>query len=594
MSLDAICLGALRAELEREITGMKVDKVQQPAKDRLVLGLRGNGKPRKLLISAGSGNARLHLTEEADENPATPPMLCMLLRKQLVGARIAALTQPETERVLDILFDAVDPMGFPCKRHLIFESMGKYANLILTDGEMCILACVHRLEGNFTESRMILPGLLYRLPPPQNKSNPAKVSPDFLREMLNGGGEKELSTVLMETFSGFSPLICRELAFRASGRTDIRVSEIIDGGLANTAVNVFLEFQRVLRSGDYTPYLLTDSTGAPKDFSFLRIGQYEGQLTPVKCVSFSEMLETFYGKRARAEEMRQRASTLTRTVKTALKRTEKKLAIQRSDLLGTQNRELLRKRGDLVTANLYRMEKGMSVLKTEDYYEEGSPEISIPLDPLKTPQQNAAHFYKEYNKAKNAVKYLTEQIQTAESDREYLLSVQEELEQAETEKDLTEIRQELTDTGFLRRPQQSSGKKEKRVEQKPMRFLSPSGFEIYVGKNNAQNDRLTLKTASRRDLWLHAQKIHGSHVVIASGGREVDEETLQMAASLAAYYSQGRNAGRVPVDYTAVKNVRKPSGAKPGMVLYTEYATISARPDGGAEEKQEIGSRLFS
>ena len=275
MSLDAICLGALRAELEREITGMKVDKVQQPGKDRLVLGLRGNGKPKKLLISAGSGNARLHLTEETDENPASPPMLCMLLRKQLVGARLAALTQPETERVLDILFDAVDPMGFPCQRHLIFESMGKYANLILTDGEMCILACVHRLEGNFTESRMILPGLRYRLPPPQNKSNPAKVSPDFLREMLNGGGEKELSTVLMETFSGFSPLICRELAFRASGRTDVRVSEIIDGGLANTAVNVFLEFQRVLCSGDYTPYLLTDSTGAPKDFSFAAVFTYE-------------------------------------------------------------------------------------------------------------------------------------------------------------------------------------------------------------------------------------------------------------------------------------------------------------------------------
>lgn len=594
MSLDAICLGALRAELEREITGMKVDKVQQPAKDRLVLGLRGNGKPRKLLISAGSGNARLHLTEETDENPASPPMLCMLLRKQLVGARIAALTQPEMERVLDILFDAVDSMGFPCKRHLIFESMGKYANLILTDGEMCILACVHRLEGNFSESRMILPGLLYRLPSPQNKSNPAKVSPDFLREMLNGGGEKELSTVLMETFSGFSPLICRELAFRASGRTDIRVSEIIDGGLANTAVNVFLEFQRVLRSGDYAPYLLTDSTGAPKDFSFLRIGQYEGQFTPVKCASFSEMLETFYGKRARAEEMRQRAFTLTRTVKTALKRTEKKLAIQRSDLLGTQDRELLRKRGDLVTANLYRMEKGMSVLNAEDYYEEGSPEIPIPLDPLKTPQQNAAHFYKEYNKAKNAVKYLTEQIQTAESDREYLLSVKEELEQAETEKDLTEIRQELTDTGFLRCPQQSSGKKEKRVEQKPLRFVSPSGFEIYVGKNNAQNDRLTLKLAGKRDLWLHAQKIHGSHVVIVSGGREVDEETLQMAASLAAYYSQGRSAGRVPVDYTAVKNVRKPSGAKPGMVIYTQYATVFAKPDAGAEEKQKIGQPVFS
>ncbi|MBR6562064.1 MAG: NFACT family protein, partial [Oscillospiraceae bacterium] len=306
------------------------------------------------------------------------------------------------------------------------------------------------------------------------------------------------------------------------------------------------------------------------------IGQYGTGMETERCGSFSALLDAFYGRREKALRMQRRAQDLTRTVKTALDRLTRKLALQREELRRTGERETFRRRGDLITANMWRLEKGARVLECEDYYQDECPTVEIPLDPLKTPQQNAAKYYKEYNKLKAAETHLTAQIEKGEKELDYLYSVLDLLSRAESEKDLSEFRRELTETGYLRAQKQK--KKEKPVTTKPLRFLSGAGLEIAVGRNNAQNDHLTLRDARRTDYWFHTQKIHGSHVILRCGDAQPDEQSVHEAALLAAWYSQGRMSGKVAVDYTMVRFVRKPAGALPGKVIYTDYRTLFVEP----------------
>jgi predicted ribosome quality control (RQC) complex YloA/Tae2 family protein len=584
MPLDAICLSAIRIELEKEIVGLRIDKVQQPERDELLLSIRGFGRTVHLLISAGTGNARVHLTDAHFENPQTPPMFCMLMRKHITGAKIAAVTQPPFERVIDFQLDAVDAMGVSYEKHLILELMGRYSNIILTGSDGVIIDCLRRVDTLMSEKRQILPGLLYRLPPTQGKLEISDVSElEFYQMLRSVHKEKTVDKWLLDTFSGFSPLICRELVCRAYGETDLRLHKVIEVDGGRKLAVAFSALKEVVIAGRFVPWMLIDSSGKPRDFSYMEIVQYEGIYTGERADSFSMLLDEYYTRRDKAERVRQRGAAITKTVRNALDRAIRKLAVQSEELKTTTERERMRQFGDIITANLYQMQKGMTELHTVDFYSPDNEICVIPLDPLKTPQQNAAKYYKNYTKAKTAEKYLTEQIRLGRTEVAYLESVLEEISKAEGERDLSEIRQELIDSGYIRKPKTS--KKDRRVEQRPMHFVSSSGMDIWVGKNNAQNDRLTLKTAFKSDMWLHTQKIHGSHVIISCGGSMPDERTLTEAAELAAYYSQGRDSANVPVDYTPVKFVKKPAGSRPGMVIYTNYKTLYVTPDENVAER---------
>ena len=564
MPLDAICLSALAQELRPCLEGAKIDKVQQPERDMLLLSLRSAQGNARLLIAAGTGNARLHLTQASFENPAEPPMFCMLLRKHLIGARIAALTQPEQERMLILELDCRDELGDAARKLLVVEMIGRSSNVILVGPDGRIIDCMRRVDFAGDELRRLLPGMLYRLPPRQDKAAFFNTAPEERRAMAAAADRTvPAEKWLLAHFAGLSPLICRELSFRCGG--DYELLPLQMDALEET-----------VRAGDFAPTLLLQD-GRPLDFSFMPIRQYGEAAQAERRESFSELLDAFYTRRDKAEQQRRRSHELSRTVKTARDRLARKLAGQREELQRTGDREQIRRQAELVTANLYRLKKGMRSLACEDYYTEGSPEITIPLDPLKSPQQNAAALYKEYNKLKTAEQHLTVLVAEGERQLEYLESVLDELQRAESEKDLADLRRELGETGIIRR--QKGSRPERGRAQAPLRFVSDDGFEILVGRSNVQNDELTTKLARRTDYWLHTQKVHGSHVIVRCDGTAPPDSTLEQAASLAVYYSQGRGGGKIPVDYTMIRFVRKPSGALPGKVIYTDYRTLLAESE---------------
>ena len=574
MPLDAICLRALTAELSVKLAGMKVDKVQMPERDLILLSLRGNGGSVRLLLSAGVGSARVHLTQEKFENPKSPPMFCMLLRKHLQGATIAAISQPNNERMLTLELDAYDELGVLSRKRFITEMIGRSSNFILVDAEERIIDCLRRVDYDMSEKRQILPGLIYRLPPPQEK--PAFLECEDRRSFwITAGGEKRADKWLIDTFSGLSPLICREICYRCFGDASPEISQLSEEQRNNFPAAMDAFFESVLRS-EFTPYMLLDPE-RPRDFSFMIIRQYEAALTGEIYPDFSQLVEGFYFRREKVEHMRHRSRDLMKNIKNRYERQRRKLETQREELKKTADREKLKRSGELITANMYRMKKGDRMLEAEDFYDPDLPKVKIDLDYMKTPQQNAADCYKAYNKAKAAETHLVSLICDGERELEYLGSVIDEIERADSEADLTEIRRELTQLGYLRT--QRDGKREKIKESQPRQFISDSGMDILVGRNNAQNDRLTTRDARRTDIWLHVQKIHGSHVIIACGGEQPDEATIMQAASLAVFFSQARDAGKVPVDFTQVRYVKKPSGSMPGKVIYTYYRTVISQAD---------------
>ena len=564
MPLDAITVTALRRELWEKLKGAKIDKVQQPERDMLVLSLRGKTGNFRLLLAAGAGNARVHITRESMENPAEPPMFCMLLRKHLVGARIAALEQPDHERMLVFHLDTRDEMGDLSLKQLVVEMIGRSSNIILLGSDGRIMDCMRRMDFAGDSLRRLLPGMIYRLPPKQDKTDFFSSDADLRRQLIDRADRTvPPEKWLLDSFSGLSPLVCRELSYRCGGSYDT-LPQQLDA------------LQDAVAAGEFTPWLISED-GKPRDFSFMPIRQYGETVKGESFESFSQLLDAFYARRDRAERQRRRSHELSRSVKTLRDRLARKLAGQREELRRTEGREEIRKNAELITANMYRLKKGDRELLCEDYYEPDSPTVKIPLDALKTPQQNAAAMYKEYNKLKAAEEHLTVLIAQGEKQMDYLNSVLEELSRAETEKDVSDIRRELVETGYIKK--QKGAKPEKIKAQAPMRFVSDDGLEILIGRSNTQNDELTTKTARRTDYWLHTQKVHGSHVIIRCDGLEPPERSIEQAASLAAYYSQGRDGGKVPVDYTMVRFVRKPSGALPGMVIYTDYKTILAQAD---------------
>ena len=575
MAIDAICLQAVAGELRPQLLGLRVDKVQQPARDQVVLLFRG----KRLLLNAGAGAPRLQLTEILRDNPAEPPMFCMLLRKHLSGARVAGLTQPPLERLVKIEFDASDELGRAGRRTLVLEAMGRRSNLILLDGEGRVIDSLRRVDADMSAARQVLPGLFYQ-PPASTGRLPflEETEAGFAARFTAAAAEKTLDAFLLDQYFGLSPLMARELAFQAAGDVDARVFQMGGPGPLWRALE---DFQNRVREERFTPVCLLRD-GKPLDFACVPVGQYGGAAECVAYPSFSALLDAFYEAREKQERARQRGADLLRAASTARDRLRRKLALQEKEYAATQDRDKLRIQGDLITANLYRMERGQSRLECENYYEAGAP-ASIPLDPLLTPQQNAAKYYKRYAKAKTAEKYLREQMDLARRDLEYLESVLAEIAQAETEADYLDIRAELREAGFLKK--QGRGKKEKSRPAAPWEFCTSSGLRVLAGRNNRQNDKLTLKDADRRDLWLHTQKIHGSHVILRCAGQAPAEEDIVQAAMLAAWFSQARESGNVPVDYTEVRNVKKPAGGRPGMVIYTTCRTVNVTPEEAAVER---------
>lgn len=556
MPLDALCLSGLVHELNGALSGARIDKIYQQGRDEVVLALRAPGGNVKLLLSANPNHPRPQLTQLPRENPDAPPMFCMLLRKHLSGGRILSIAQPHLERVVEIRLEALDELGDRVERRLVLEAMGRHSNLILLDGEGRITDCLRRVDGDMSARRQVLPGLFYRLPPAQAKLDPTALDRGELERLLAAAPpQAQADQWLLDAFGGLSPLVCRELACRAGGSTDARLDAMGQEG-RRRLLDGLEGLLKDVQENRFTPVMVTID-GRPKDFSFLPLEQYGSAAGLTPFPTFSQLLDQFYEQRENQERIRQRGQDLIRSVTNARDRLTRKLANQDRELTATLDRKRLRQYGDIITSNFHAMDKGMARLRATDFYDPEGREVEIPLDPLLTLQQNAAKYYKEYNKAKTAQRMLTIQMEKGRGELDYLNSVLENITLAEGERDLQEIRQELVDTGYLCRPSKAKGR-EKRASSKPMEFCSSAGLRIAVGKNNTQNDLLTCKLAAKGDIWLHTQKIHGTHVILFTQGRTPDPGSLQEAACLAAWFSQGRESGKVPVDYTPVKYVKKP------------------------------------
>ena len=577
MPLDAICLRAVLNELRPKLIGARIDKVQQPARDQIVLLLRGN---LRLLLNAGANQPRIQLTSILRDNPSQPPMFCMLLRKHLVGARVLSIEQPDLERMVIMTLQCTDEFGEISRKQLVLECMGRRSNLVLLDAQGRIVDCLRRVDADLSAARQLLPGLFYRLPTPLDKLSLLSQEEDAIA-LARRGGEEEAAVDkwVLDHYTGISPLIARELAFRAGGATDVRFGAL-SGAQREVLAQEFSDTASIVKENHFTPVILYRD-GKPVDFTYRLIAQYGAETQVETREDFSSMLDEFYDARERQELSARRGRELTHAASVARDRMARKAENLKHDYAATQKRDEFRLRGDLITANLYRMKGGERVLQAENYYEDGCPLIDIPLDPLLTPQQNAAKNYKQYNKLKTAEFHLREQIEKAENERAYLESVLQELSQAETEQEFAEIRRELQETNYLKK---SSGKKEQKRAFAPRTFKTSGGLEVLVGRSNVQNDQLT-KKADKRDYWFHTQHIHGSHVILRCAGLIPSDDDLREAAMLAAYFSQAKESSGVPVDYCPVKFVKKPAGARPGMVTYDNYRTLYVTPEEGLVKK---------
>ena len=566
MAFDAFFLSAVLQEIRQKTAGARVEKIHQPSRDTVILQLRCEGGREKLLFAANPAAPRLHLTASTPENPEQPPMFCMLLRKHLSGARLTDIYQMPMERMARFTFDCIDEMGDPVQKQLVVELMGRTCNLYLLDPEGRIIDCLRRIGLDESSRRAALPGLHYQLPEPITKADPRGFE-DYL-PLLSAPGADVLSQRLMDMFGGLSPLVCREAALFAAGDTDARLEGRDLPGLAEKLALFFREHLSYP-----APCFYAAPDGTPKQFAFCPIRQYGSYR---QAESFAALMDAFYIVKDRKDAMRQKSQAIRKTVTNLCQRIRRKLAIQEKELTATFDREQLRQLGDIVTANIHRITKGQTLLQAENFYDEKMSLIEIPLSPLLSPQQNAGKFYKDYARMKTAEKELTHQIELGEQELSYLESVLEELDRAQTEGELEEIRQELHAGGYVRLD--TAKKRMKQAKSQPMRFESTDGYPIYVGRNNRQNEELTFRLARKDDLWLHAQKVHGSHVIISCGGTTPPDDTVTQAAQLAAYYAESTGGQNIPVDVTPVKQVKKTPGGKPGMVIYHTYRTVIVNP----------------
>ena len=580
MALDGAFLHTIKAQIESEAMGSRIDKIYQPSREEIVLVLRSRGWVGKLLLSAGADSPRIHFTESEMENPKVPPMFCMLLRKHLSGGKLISVRQLGLDRVLYLDFETTNELGDLVTITVAVEIMGRHSNVIVVGPDGKILDAVKRIDRDMSGVRPSLPGMTYTLPPQQEKLNLLTAQRDEIKESILNAKGLDIAKSIAAAFEGFSAVLAREAAFYATRGQQADKTKLTDDQWDRLLF--YLGRLRENLSENRNVYtVIYDQSGKPKDFSFVEIKQYAALMQSRVFETPSTLLDSFYSERVRIERMKQRSNDLLKMLLNTTERISRKLAAQREELQQCGDREQLKVYGDLISANLYNMQKGQQSVRVLDFYHDNE-EIQIELDPALTPVQNAQKYYKEYHKAATAEKMLTSLIEQGEQELLYVDSVFDAVSRTAGESELLEIRQELSEQGYIKN---YKNKNKMLKSQPPLKYRSSDGYLIYCGRNNKQNDQLTLRDARKDDIWMHTQGFAGSHVIIVTDGETLDElpdRTVEEAAMIAAYNSKARDAALVPVDYTQVRNVKKPNGAKPGMVIFDHYFTLYVTPE---EEK---------
>lgn len=592
MALDGTLLRQIRHELESCLIGARIDKIHQFSREEMIFVLRlpqpteDGSRTVKLYLSAGADSPRIHLTSASFENPKSPPMFCMLMRKYLGSAKLVEIRQIGLDRILHLVFETRNEMGDLIQLTVAIEIMGRHSNIILIDETGRVIDSIKRIDDTMSSVRPILPGVRYTLPPAQDKLDLIDVTPEQIEQRLRNGKDTPLSKALLSAVQGVSPIVCREIANYVFLGDDRVISEMTENHFDRLR---FFLTKVIDYAKNYTgtPTSVIDSRKKPVDFSFMDIHQYGGSMFTRTYDTYSQLLDDFYTQRDNIQRMRHRSADLLKVLANTADRIARKLSLQQKELADCSDRETWKIYGDLINANLYSIEKGDRTATLINFYDENQAEVTIPLDPRKTPAQNAQKYYGEYRKADTAEKKLRELIEEGQQEAIYIDSVFDALTRAQTNDELSAIRAELAEQGYLRK-KGPAPKKGKETKLAPKRYRSDDGFLILVGRNNVQNDQLTLKDARGRDVWFHTKNIPGSHTIVVSDGQEVPDSTLNQAAIIAAANSKAADSAQVPVDYTLIKNVKKPRGAKPGMVIYVNYQTAYVTPDFELEKRLMI------
>ena len=564
MALDGAFLYTVRNEL-LPLIGGRVEKIHQPSREEVIISIRTKSGSKKLYISANAGSARVHITENTVDNPQTPPMFCMLLRKRLGSGKLIDIRQDGLERILFLDLECVNELGDIVTVTLAVEIMGRCSNLIIVSGDGRVIDSIKRVDEEMSRERMVLPGMEYTLPPRDDRLNFLTCEPEEIKERLAGTQPKELSKALIRIFEGISPILAREWAYFAGRGAHIDNDNISSDQLDRLLFTIKRTREQVL-GGECCFSVVSDKEGQLKDFSFVRLSQFGTLMYTKELSGPSELLDYFYSERDRAARTKQRANDLFKLLMNLTDRTSRRIAAQREELDACADKDRAKLFGDLISANMYRIQKGDSSAVVENFYDEECPQVTIPLDVRKTPAQNAQHYYGEYKKSVTAEEKLAEQIQKGEEELQYLESVFDSLTRASSENDIIQLRLELREQGYVR---YAGGKAKPPKALPPIEYKSSDGYSILVGRNNKQNDQLSLKFAEKTDIWLHTQLITGSHVLILTDGETPPDKTIEEAAVIAAVNSSGRDSGLVPVDYCLARYVKKPAGAKPGKVIFT-------------------------
>lgn len=580
MALDGAFLYSIKNELDFFIGG-RVEKVHQPSKEEIIISIRTKKGSYKLMLSSNAGSARVHITNIAVDNPNVPPMFCMLLRKHLGSGKLIAIRQDGLERILFIDFECVNELGDVVTITLACEIMGRCSNLIIINQDGIIIDSIKRVSEEMSRERMVLPGMKYTLPPKDERLNFLNTDQASVRQALQNVKAGELSKALIKVFEGISPILAREWTFFA-GRGEYISADSITDEQFERLIFAINQSKSALLENKCTFTAVMDKEDTLKDFSFIRLQQFGNLMITKELPSACELLDYFYAERDRTARVKQRANDLFKLLMNLTERTSKRIAVQREELASCENKDKLKLFGDLISANMYRIQKGDTVLKAENFYEDDCPQMEIKLDIMKTPSQNAQYYYNEYKKSITAEHKLAEQIERGEEELQYLDSVFDVLTRASTNNDIVQLRLELAEQGYIKKNAQK-GKPPKALP--PVEYKSSDGYTILVGRNNKQNDQLTLKFAEKSDIWLHTQGITGSHVIICTDGDTPPDKTIEEAAVIAAVNSKGKGSNLVPVDYCLARYVKKPSGAKPGKVIFTNYHTAFVKPDIELAEK---------
>ncbi len=573
LPFDGVVTKCVVQELAEILVGGRVEKVFQPEVDEIILNIRSQGQNLKLLLSANANYPRIHITDVSKENPQTPPVFCMLLRKHLSSGKITGVDFFDFERIIRVRIESTNELGDLSEKNLIIEIMGRHSNIILTNSENKIIDSVKHVDAEVSSVREVMPARPYIFPPAQTKTSPQQLDIEKFFESISAPAPISVEKYLLNNIKGFSPLLCAEICHRAKIDNKANILTLSEENISRLKI-ALAEVIETINNSAFSPCIIFDDL-KPVDFHCIQIKQFTNIST---IPSISKILDTYYRTKDNTERLKQKKADLVKVLNNNIDRCNKKLAIHQDKLREVSDREKLKLYGELITANIYCIPGNTSKVSLHNYYSENNEYIDIELDENITPQQNAQRYFKRYSKAKSAFAYTTEQLAENQSELEYLESVMQILDNCTSLQEIEEVREELTEQGYYSQRKKNKAKKRMAASQ-PLHYKSSDGIDIYVGKNNKQNDMLTLKTAASNDIWLHTKNIPGSHVIIKKLQHDIPDNTLLEAAILAAYHSKAKASSSVPVDYTQIRHVKKPSGAKPGMVIYDNYKTIVVTPN---------------